>query len=79
MGKLLSLALLLPLVACAPSPLYVGQRAAGPGTGGEVPRDGRGEPIWAAIKPPPATSPADVRPVTTVPLTQSAAVTPFTR
>lgn len=44
-----TLPLLLVLAACAPSPLHVGV-ARGPGTGGDVPRDGRGEPIWGAIK-----------------------------
>ncbi len=49
---LLSPALLLFLLAgCAASPLYV-ERARG-GTLAEVPRDARGEPIWAAIKPMP--------------------------
>jgi hypothetical protein len=44
----LSLAL---LAGCAASPLYV-ERGRG-GTLAEVPRDARGEPIWAAIKPMP--------------------------
>lgn len=38
----------LGLAACAPSPLYVGKPRIG--TGGEVPRDGRGEPIWSAMR-----------------------------
>jgi hypothetical protein len=39
--------------ACAPSPLYVDR--ARTGTYGEVPRDGRGEPIWSDIRPAPAS------------------------
>ena len=53
------------LAACAPSPLYVAPR---PGTVGEVPRDGRGEPVWSAMRqPPPAppVTPMPVDPVTT--------------
>lgn len=47
----------LALAACAPSPLYVGSTSNG--TPGEVPRDNRGEPIWAAIPPaPPPPAPA---------------------
>jgi hypothetical protein len=47
--------LLLPLLAaCQASPLYVGTRAVG--TGGEVPRDGNGNPIWDAIRPVPGTA-----------------------
>jgi len=49
------LVLSLGLSACAPSPLYV--RASRGGTVGEVPRDGRGEPIWSAIRPAPAVIP----------------------
>ena len=37
------------LAACSPSPLYVGHRVVG--TPGEIPRDGRGEPIWDKIGP----------------------------
>lgn len=37
---------------CSPSPLYVSNRL---GTGGEIPRDGRGEPLWSAIRPAPPT------------------------
>ncbi|MBC7506852.1 MAG: hypothetical protein H7267_14205 [Sandarakinorhabdus sp.] len=37
------------LAACSPSPLYVDR--ARTGTYGEVPRDGRGEPIWSEIRP----------------------------
>jgi hypothetical protein len=48
---------LLGLAACAPSPLYVDRPRIG--TVGEIPRDGRGEPIWAAIRQPlpPAAAP----------------------
>ena len=52
--KFLSLSILcgaLGLGACAPSPLYVDRIQVG--TYGEVPRDGRGEPIWSAIRPAP--------------------------
>lgn len=48
----LFLAALLGLSACAPSPLYVGSKAARTGDA-EVPRDGQGEPVWSAIKPVP--------------------------
>ncbi|GGE04917.1 hypothetical protein GCM10011529_09090 [Polymorphobacter glacialis] len=52
---------LLGLAACAPSPLYV----SGPriGTGGEIPRDGRGEPIWGAITQPVPLPPPPIMPV----------------
>ncbi|MEY2883836.1 MAG: hypothetical protein RL490_1560 [Pseudomonadota bacterium] len=62
-----SLFLLLPLAAagCAPSPLYVSHGQ--PGTVGEIPRDGRGEPIWTAIRPTPAGSPAPALPVPVTP------------
>lgn len=47
--------LILPLLAaCHPSPLYVGARAVG--TGGEVPRDGNGKPIFSAIRPAPSNA-----------------------
>jgi hypothetical protein len=49
----LSLAL---VAGCAPSPLYFNSTHKRPGTGGEIPRDGRGEPIWSAITPPPPDS-----------------------
>ena len=42
---------LLALAACAPSPLYVSSSGA-IGTVGEIPRDGRGEPLWSAIVTP---------------------------
>ena len=44
--------LALALSGCAASPLYV-DRSELRGTRGEVPRDARGEPLWAAIKPMP--------------------------
>ena len=50
----------LALAACAPSPLYV-QRAKR-GTVGEIPRDGRGEPIWDAIRTVPPPPPAALYP-----------------
>ena len=43
---------ILALGACSPSPLYVDRAQVG--TYGEIPRDGRGEPVWTAIAPPPA-------------------------
>ena len=39
------------LPACSPSPLYVDRAEIG--AYGEVPRDGRGEPMWGSIAPPP--------------------------
>lgn len=39
------------LCGCAQSPLYETSRVAG-GTRDEVPRDGNGEPILSAIRPP---------------------------
>lgn len=50
--KFLLLAIL-SVGGCSPSPLYVDRTQVG--TYGEVPRDGRGEPIWSAIPaaPPP--------------------------
>ena len=61
---LFALALTLAISACAPSPLYVSSSKR-PGTGGEIPRDGRGEPIWTAIHPvapDPYASPPPVAP-----------------
>ena len=40
------------LGGCAASPLFV-ERSELRGTYAEVPRDARGEPLWAAIKPMP--------------------------
>lgn len=45
------------LSACSPSPLYVDRAQIG--SYGEVPRDGRGEPVWNAIAPP-QPAPVDV-------------------
>lgn len=40
--------------ACAPAPLYVGDRLPkGAVVGGEVPRNAQGEPVWSAIRPVP--------------------------
>ena len=47
----------LALAACSPSPLYVDRVQTG--TYGEVPRDGRGEPVWAAIRPAPPVLPME--------------------
>jgi hypothetical protein len=53
---------ILALGACSPSPLYVDRARVG--TGGEVPRDNRGEPIWSAIGPPPGSpAPSPTQPV----------------
>lgn len=50
--------------ACAPAPFYAsGSRHKSAVTVGEIPRDARGEPVWAAIRPIPGaatTSPAEV-------------------
>jgi hypothetical protein len=40
------------LASCTASPLYV-ERSQLRGTKGEIPRDARGEPLWAAIRPMP--------------------------
>ncbi len=59
MPKLPILALVLAstLAACAPAPLYSSSRThKGAVTLGEVPRDSRGEPVWAAIRPVPEAS-----------------------
>jgi hypothetical protein len=48
--KRLSLLLICGLVSgCASSPLFV-ERSELRGTYAEIPRDARGEPLWAAIK-----------------------------
>ena len=62
MFRTLFLGLLLFLAACAPSPLYVGERPLR-GTAGEVPRDGQGEPIWSAIRSPAPPPPMRAQPV----------------
>ena len=42
----------LALTACAPAPLYTSSGLhRGAATLGEIPRDARGEPVWAAIRP----------------------------
>lgn len=51
---LISLIVLTLLPACAPSPFWVGRVR---GTQGEIPRDARGEPIWASIPPTPPPPP----------------------
>ncbi len=56
-----TLFLALSVAACAPSPLYVGERPVR-GTSGEVPRDGQGEPIWSAIRTPDAAPPLRAMP-----------------
>jgi hypothetical protein len=59
MKILITVALLGTSIAgCAPSPLYVSSRI---GTGGEIPRDGRGDPLWSAIRPaPPQAAPVQM-------------------
>ena len=55
----IELALLMaPLIlatGCSPAPLYLSagnhKVARGAVTGGEIPRDAMGEPVWAAIRP----------------------------
>lgn len=57
---LISLAALTLVTACAPSPFWVSRAR---GTQGEIPRDERGEPLWAAIPPaPPAPQPGPPMP-----------------
>lgn len=53
------------LAACAPAPLYLSSPLQkGAVTGGEIPRDARGEPVWSAIRPSPAmSSPAYAAPL----------------
>ncbi len=55
----LGLACIVALAGCKASPLYFSNSNKRPGTGGEIPRDGRGEPIWTAIRTitPPAAAP----------------------
>jgi hypothetical protein len=55
----LGLACIVALAGCKASPLYFSNSNKRPGTGGEIPRDGRGEPIWAAIR---TTAPAPMQP-----------------
>jgi hypothetical protein len=53
MKILAPLLLIAVLAGCTASPLYV-ERSQLRGTKGEIPRDARGEPLWAAIRPMPA-------------------------
>ncbi len=48
-----TIATLLALTGCVPSPLYVA-RPHKHGSSGDVPRDERGEPIWSEIRQPSA-------------------------
>lgn len=70
-NPLLPLAVLLGLLAsCAPSPLYVQTSSKYRGTVGEVPRDGRGEPLWPAIRTvEPAPPGPDYPPAPGIPVT----------
>ncbi|KAB7648482.1 hypothetical protein [Polymorphobacter fuscus] len=52
---------ILGLTACSPSPLYVDRAQVG--TYGEVPRDGRGEPVWSAIQPVPVVPASEPMPL----------------
>ena len=66
-SKLLPVSILLlagALPACSPSPLYVDR--AGIGAYGEVPRDGRGEPVWGSIAAPPPVAEDVPQPVPTM-------------
>lgn len=57
-----ALALALLAAACAPAPTYTSTGLKrGAATWGEIPRDARGEPVWAAIRPVPVPD-AEVRP-----------------
>ena len=51
-GNVGVIGILLLGTACAPSSLYKNS-VRGNWTVGEIPRDGRGEPVWAAIPPVP--------------------------
>ena len=53
---------LLAVPACAPAPLYVGERARF-STGGDVPRDALGNPVLGAIQPPPELPKPPTRPL----------------
>jgi len=64
----LGLACVVVLAGCQASPLYFSNSDKRPGTGGEIPRDGRGEPIWTAIR--------TIAPPTAAPLPQSAQAPP---
>ena len=59
-AKLAVLASLVGLAACAPAPLYTSSGMhRGAVTWGEIPRDARGEPVWAAIRPSPVQPAGD--------------------
>lgn len=46
------IAMAMSATACAPAPLYSANGThKGAATQGEIPRDARGEPVWAAIRP----------------------------
>lgn len=54
---ILALAVAAAAGACAPAPLYTASGThKGAVTLGEVPRDARGEPVWAAIRPVPGAA-----------------------
>lgn len=58
------------LAACAPAPLYLSSSLhKGAVTGGEIPRDARGEPVWSAIR----AAPLYAVPGVEAPVTQQAA------
>ena len=52
------------LPACSPSPLYVDRAEIG--AYGDVPRDGRGEPVWGSIAPPPPVATDMPQPMPTI-------------
>lgn len=61
----LSILCLLPIAGCAPAPLYSASGIhKGAVTFGEIPRDSRGEPVWAAIRPTPVTPTQEAAPPT---------------
>ncbi|MGL4541021.1 MAG: hypothetical protein ACRCUI_00760 [Polymorphobacter sp.] len=64
----LGLAFVALLAGCAPSPLYFSNSKHRPGTGGEIPRDGRGEPIWSAITAPSPLTASETPPASFAPL-----------
>ncbi len=67
---ILALGAALLLASCAASPLYVQSSSVTRGTVGEIPRDGRGEPIFSAIRNPVAPPPASyVPPAPGIPVT----------
>jgi|GEM_PF-2068170 len=67
---ILPLGAALLLASCAASPLYVQSSSKYRGTVGEIPRDGRGEPVWDAIRnPPPPPAAVYVPPAPGIPVT----------